>query len=277
MKPKFLLFLSVLTIFISCKNEQKELTKLSQEEVYDMIVNRHNLNAENAVYKNEDGKIISFDSVKKLKYETTSDYYINDRNEIVEIVVRKALEGDKNFERELKSGKDRPVLSVTIDCEKVPEILQSVHDADQKMRQTGDLDSEKDFENLSTVINLIEQCGMPTLKEVNSEQMTAIWLVFQHSDNEYRKRYFPLLRKAAANGDLKETQIAMMQDRILMSEGKPQIYGTQVTKANGTDAWMLYDLRNPETVDKRRERLGWEPLKDYLANWDIEFTTKQIK
>lgn len=280
MKPNFFFFLSFLALLSSCKNERetdRELTKLSQEEVYDMIVNRQNLNAEHAVYKNEEGNIISFDSVKKLPGKLTSDYYVNERNEIVEIVMRKATSSDKTFEKELRSGGERPVLSVEIDCEQVPQILQAVHDSDQEMRKTGDLDSEVDFKNLTTVINLIEQCGMPTLKDVNQEQMSAIWLVFQHADNKYRKRYFPQLRVAAANGDLKKTQIAMMQDRILMSEGKPQIYGTQVTKANGSDAWELYDLRNPETVDKRRARLGWEPLKDYLANWDIEFTTEQIQ
>src|SRR5690606_8045392 len=121
----------------------------------------------------------------------------------------------------------------------------------------------------------IENCGMPTTKEVTSKQMSAIWLVFQHGDNENRKKYFPLLKKASENGDLKKSQIALMQDRILMMDGKPQIYGSQITQNNETKKWELYKLENPEFVDKRRAEVGLEPLKESFQNWNIEFNVKQ--
>lgn len=66
-----------------------------------------------------------------------------------------------------------------------------------------------------------------------------------------------------------------MQDRILMMDGKPQIYGSQITQNNETNEWELYKLDNPEFVDKRRTEVGLEPLKEYVQNWNIEFNVKQ--
>ena len=63
--------------------------------------------------------------------------------------------------------------------------------------------------------------------------MSAIWVVFQHGNNAYRKKYLPLLELSAKRGDLKATQIAMMKDRTMMMAGQPQVYGTQVTKCGG--------------------------------------------
>jgi len=57
----------------------------------------------------------------------------------------------------------------------------------------------------------------------------------------------------------------LMKDRMLMDEGKPQIYGSQIK--NG----KLYKLENPETVNERRKEMGLEPIEDYLKYFNIQF------
>ena len=105
--------------------------------------------------------------------------------------------------------------------------------------------------------------------------MSAIWLVFQHADNTNRKKYFPLLKESAKNGDLNRSNIALMEDRILMIDGKPQIYGSQISQNSKTKKWELYNLENPEFVDKRRAEVGLGSLSDYVKQWNIEFNIKQ--
>ena len=171
-----------------------------------------------------------------------------------------------------------PIQVSNIDCSKQEEILSEIYKLDQKMRSGNNIfDPEIDTQNLITIKNLIKKCGMPTLEEVNSKQMSAIWLVFQHADNDIRKEYFPLLKQAAKNGDIKKSAMALMEDRILMYDGKPQVYGSQVIKDNKTDKWKLYNLENKETVDRRRKEVGLNPLSEYLKRWDIEFKVKQVK
>lgn len=54
---------------------------------------------------------------------------------------------------------------------------------------------------------------------------------------------------------------------MLMDEGKPQIYGSQIK--NG----KLYKLENPKTVNERRKEMGMEPIEDYLKYFNIQFNT----
>jgi len=156
---------------------------------------------------------------------------------------------------------------VEVDCNKKSEILNEVYISDQKIRRENNLIkyAKEDHRNQELIISIIEKCGMPTLNEVNQQQMNAIWLGLQHTENKYRMKYFPLIEKAVKNGDLSKEQYALMKDRILMDEGKPQIFGSQIK--NG----KLYDLEAPETVNERRQEMGLEPIEDYLKRFDITF------
>ena len=109
---------------------------------------------------------------------------------------------------------------------------------------------------------------MPTLKEVSRKQMDAIWLVWQHTDENHRKKYFPLVELSVNKGDLSKQNYALMKDRILMDEGKPQLYGSQIQ--NG----KLYELEAPSGVNERRKSMDMEPLEDYLNKFGIEYKPK---
>ena len=156
---------------------------------------------------------------------------------------------------------------IEVDCRKKSQILSEVLESDQRIRKSNEYIkyAKEDHRNQELVISIIEKCGMPTLKEVGQKQMDAIWLGLQHTENKYRVKYFPLIEKAVKNGDLSKKQYALMKDRILMDEGKPQIFGSQIK--NG----KLYDLEDPKTVNKRRQEMGLEPIEDYLKRFKITF------
>jgi hypothetical protein len=157
---------------------------------------------------------------------------------------------------------------VEVDCSRQKEILEEVFNSDQTIR-TQDVPfkqfAKENHKNQEMVISIIENCGMPSSKEVSEKNMFTIWLILQHSGKKYRKKYFPQIEKAVNNGDLQKEQYALMKDRILMDEGKPQIYGTQIK--NG----KLYKLESPETVNERRKEMGMEPIETYLKQYNIEF------
>ena len=156
---------------------------------------------------------------------------------------------------------------IEVDCSKKSQILSEVLESDQRIRKSNEFIkyAKEDHRNQELVISIIEKCGMPTLKEVDQKQMDAIWLGLQHSTKEIRKKYFPQIEKAVKNGDLSKQQYALMKDRILMDEGKPQIFGSQIK--NG----KLYDLEDPKTVNERRQEMGLEPIEDYLKRFNITF------
>lgn len=156
---------------------------------------------------------------------------------------------------------------IDVDCSKKRQILSEVLESDQRIRKANEpiKYAKEDHRNQELVISIIEKCGMPTLKEVNQRQMDAIWLGLQHSTEEIRKKYFPYVEKAVKNGDLSKQQYALMKDRMLMDDGKPQLYGSQIK--NG----KLYKLENPTSVNERRKEMGMEPIEDYLKYFHIQF------
>ena len=283
MKHQIFVGILFLTNLISCTSKTYEpegLTKLSDTELIERAKQKKFPDIQTFIFKNEKGELLSLDSIRKIQNldEWTTDSYVDENGDIKELILRKATTEDKKLqERIQKALEDQPAIQlVDIDCTKKQEILQEVFESDQSMRTNdGSINPVIDRQNLTTVVSLLEKCGMPTLNEVDEIQMNAIWVVFQHGDNANRKKYLPLLEQSAENGDLKATQIAMMKDRTLMMDGEPQVYGTQVSK-NGNE-WVLYELSNPETVNKRRAEMGFEPLQDYLKRWDIEFNVKQTE
>ena len=155
---------------------------------------------------------------------------------------------------------------VEVDCAQRGEILDEVFERDQRIRTQEVPFAEfarADHRNQELVISLIEQCGMPTLREVSKKQMHTIWLVLQHAQPKQRKKYFPAFEVAWQNGDITGEQYALMVDRVLMDEGKPQRYGSQIVDGK------LYKLENPESVNERRAELGMGPIEKYLRSLDI--------
>lgn len=86
----------------------------------------------------------------------------------------------------------------------------------------------------------------------------VFWLVIQHAPVELQKKYFNLFEQAARSGDIALEQVAMMDDRIAMHEGRPQRYGSQIVDGK------LYQLLDATKVDLWRKEMGMTPLDDYL-------------
>jgi hypothetical protein len=279
MKPIRYIVIGLIAFSCNRQYEPQELRKLSQEEIIERAQNGIKPNP-HVIVKNEDGEIISPDSIAKIPdiESWTTDVYVNAEGLDVELVLRPATNEDIETRDKVAhiESVGPEVKHVDVDCADQRNILQRVLESDQAIRSEESAhDPGVDHRNLETVISLIEKCGMPTLEEVDNSHMLAIWLVFQHASSTYRKKYFPLLEDAAERGDLDHTQIAMMKDRMLMEEGKPQVYGTQVIKDTTSGAWILYKLEEPELVNKRRAEIGFGPLEEYLRRWDIEFGVEQ--
>lgn len=115
------------------------------------------------------------------------------------------------------------------------------------------------------VISIIEKYGMPSLLEVSRKQMDAVWLALQHTKKKYRKKYFPLIEAAVKRGDLSKQKNALMKDHILMDEGKPQLYGSQIQDGK------LYELEAPDGVNERRKEMEMAPIEEYLKKFNITY------
>jgi len=270
--------LAVILLLTACKSDKAytppNLSKLSQEEMLTLFKNQDFPDAQKVVFRNEQGIEIPLDSIRKMTnpHDYAQDFYQNKEGAIQVIVWRPASEADKLFQKKLEQAvQEGPeVKKVEVNCDDKVNLLQTIFDRDQAMRQpSARYDPKVDHENLETIISFLEKCGMPTLAEVDELQMAAIWAVLQHGPAKYQSEYLPMVEEAAKNGDIKWSVVALMKDRALMHEGKPQVYGSQIS--NGA----LYDLIEPEYVNQRREEMGMGPLEEYLERFGIAFDVEQ--
>lgn len=131
---------------------------------------------------------------------------------------------------------------------------------------------EIDRRNLAGLEKIVEQHGWPGKSLVGKEASGVAFLIVQHADLASQKRYFPLLKRAAVEGEARPADVAMLEDRILMREGKKQIYGTQVRSGPETGGELqLYPIEDEGHVDERRAAVGLPPLAEYLKLFGLEY------
>ena len=131
---------------------------------------------------------------------------------------------------------------------------------------------EIDKRNMARLEEIIRQHGWPGRSLVGEEAANAGFLILQHADLTVQKKYFPLVKEGASKGEVSPADAAMLEDRILMGEGKKQIYGSAVQTGPQTGGKLaLHPIEDEEHVDERRAAVGLMPLVEYLREFGLEY------
>lgn len=103
---------------------------------------------------------------------------------------------------------------------------------------------------------IIEEYGYPTKKLVGKKSMNAFWLLVQHQDFDLN-----LQEDCLEKCDFDPKDKALLTDRVLVNNGKKQIYGTQFFRNNkgGFDPRPIKDRKN---LDKLRKEVGLDSFAD---------------
>lgn len=125
-------------------------------------------------------------------------------------------------------------------------------------------------ENQKRLFKLLDKYGWPTASEVTEYAAAGAALIINHSTYEVRLKYFPMLEEAFKKGEAQPLRYAKMRDRLLVEEGKKQLYGTQIKMENLVRE--PHPIEDPEQVDQRRAEIGLGPLAPYLKErFDIDW------
>lgn len=128
-------------------------------------------------------------------------------------------------------------------------------------------------ENLQKLDSVVQINGWPKKSEVGEKAGTAAFLIIQHADFDTQKRYFPKLKSAAKKGEALKRHLALLIDRIRIQQNKKQIYGSQVHFDFERNKYYIdyENIKNPARINKRREKMGLNPIEEYLKTWNIEW------
>lgn len=135
---------------------------------------------------------------------------------------------------------------------------------------------EKDSLNLIQVERILNQYGWLGPQDVGMNGSQALFLVIQHADLATQQKYLPMIRKAEKEGKILSSNLAILEDRIAMREGKKQPYGSQIIADRETGEQYVYPVEDPDNLDKRRSAMGLQPMKKYFPQWDLEAYKKKL-
>ena len=137
--------------------------------------------------------------------------------------------------------------------------------------------TEKDSINLLKIKTILDQNGWPSSGVIGKKGSTTIFLVIQHADLLTQEKYLPMMSEAVNRGNASAAQLALLEDRVAIRQGKKQIYGSQIGRDPNTNQYYVLPLDDPDNVNKRRKKVGLEHFEKYLKNWDLKWDVEQYK
>ena len=167
------------------------------------------------------------------------------------------------------------------------EILKTIYKEDQKYRhQINKIEkkygwksdemtahwkiiNEKDSINLIKIEKILNNKGWLGTKIIGVEGNATLFLVIQHSDIKTQLKYLPMMREAVKIKNAQARDLALLEDRVALKQGKRQIYGSQIGRDQETGEYFVSPLTDPENVNKRREEVGLGTLSDYISHWNM--------
>lgn len=182
-----------------------------------------------------------------------------------------------------KERKDRPLVRT----------LDSIYVEDQHYRlQIGEISKKngnnsreldslwkiimtKDISNSNMVTKILDQYGWLGSDIIGNQGNYTLFLVIQHSNLETQKKYLPMMLEAVKKGNALASNVALLEDRIAISQGKKQIYGSQVGGVPGN--YYILPIEDPDNVDLLRSKVGLQPLAEYLNEWNIKWDVEKYK
>lgn len=127
-----------------------------------------------------------------------------------------------------------------------------------------------DQDNLRRLEKIVADGGWPKLSVVGQKAASAAFLIVQHADLATQQRYLLLLRQAVTAGEARASDVALLEDRVLIGQGRKQLYGSQL-QSDGKEGWVFYPIEDEARVDERRRSVGLPPLADYARQFGLHY------
>ncbi len=143
------------------------------------------------------------------------------------------------------------------------EIRSHLNGAPAEERATVTKQMEEiDQRTTAQLKQIVSAKGWPTIGLVGAEASQAAAVMLTHSaDHNWQANLLPRLRKLVANEKIFGSDIAGLTDRILVSQGKPQIFGTQFKQTGGK--MMQMPVKDPAHLEQRRAQYLLPPMAVY--------------
>lgn len=139
---------------------------------------------------------------------------------------------------------------------------------------------QADLSNAKIVTKILDTHGWLGSEAVGPTANSTLFLVIQHADLDIQEKYLPMMRQAVEAGKARASSLALLEDRIALRNGQPQIYGSQIGSNRETGKNYVLPMIDPDRLDERRASVGLPSMQEYLfmfsMEWDLEAYKRQL-
>jgi len=134
------------------------------------------------------------------------------------------------------------------------------------------------IQNAIILEQIIEQHGWPGTSMVDVLGCRAASQIAQHAINTptFQRRCLTLVTAAAMIDEIPLRQVALITDRILFNENKPQLYGL-ISDWDEQGKLIVPMLDDKDKVNKRRAEIGLLPFDEDMEIENKKLESKPIK
>tara|TARA_R110000868_G_scaffold241497_3_gene496384 strand:- start:9153 stop:10010 length:858 start_codon:yes stop_codon:yes gene_type:complete len=186
----------------------------------------------------------------------------------------------------LTSVNDDPAPLTTI--EQVRQTLEAIYDIDAKLvassmqndpnrAHSSEEIAKIDRQHAESLMTIIERFGWPTREMVGLKAVQGAYIAIQHAghDPDFQSNCLALIQQQVDQGELPGAFLALMTDRVSISRGEPQVFGTQMTMAPDEFGVMhavpSTDIWEADSLDQRRAALRMPPHQRFIDAIELAY------
>lgn len=192
-------------------------------------------------------------------------------NQLIAVMQKNKQEVEKHYDKKLVAQLEK----IYFDDQNTRNQTRSKEEKygrdSKEMRALWRIMQKNDSINQIKVSKILDTQGWPSKNRIGVKGVYTLFLVIQHSDLKTHVKYLPLITKAVNNGNLPKKEYAMFYDRLILGQGKKQVYGTQLRVSKDSKDLYVLPIKDVENVDKRRAEMGLNTMQENLKRWDLSW------
>jgi hypothetical protein len=135
--------------------------------------------------------------------------------------------------------------------------------------------NEGDKARTARIKEIVNTYGWPGRSLVGTEASGAAWLMVSHAvtDVPFQRQALELMKKMGPC-EVEPTYLAYLTDRVLLAEGKKQLYGSYPTRGPNGEL-IPKPIEDVANLDRRRAELGLQPFAEYMRRLNKQLGVKK--
>ncbi len=190
-------------------------------------------------------------------------------NQLIAVMQKNKQEVEKHYDKKLVAQLDKIYFDDQSTRSQIRPKEEKYGRDSKEMRAFWQVILKNDSINQVKVSKILDTQGWPSKNIIGVRGTSTLFFVIQHADLKTQVKYLPMITKALESSNLPKRQYAMFYDRLVLRQGKRQVYGTQLAITKESKDPYVLPLEDAQNVDKRRAEMGLNSMQENLNRWNL--------